>query len=91
MGTLGSSGRAADPSAAAALSRELASAAESGWDFSTRWMAGGRGLAHTATTRVGLRVRVYCYSCGLARACAGVRVAVAGPSPPPPHPPRCTF
>ena len=39
------------PAAAAALYREIASAAESGWDFSTRWM-GGEGLRTLRTTRI---------------------------------------
>ena len=39
--------------AAAQLYRELASAAESGWDFSSRWMGDGRTLASTRTTQVG--------------------------------------
>ena len=38
------------PAAAAALFRELASGAESGWDFSSRWcMPPGIELEHTAT------------------------------------------
>jgi len=32
------------------LFRHLRSAAESGWDFSSRWFAGGNGLEHTRTT-----------------------------------------
>ena len=42
----------ADASAAAALHRELASAAESGWDFSSRWMADPDDLASMRTTRI---------------------------------------
>ncbi len=34
------------------LFRDIASAAESGWDFSSRWMADGRSLASLQTTRV---------------------------------------
>lgn len=34
------------------LYRELASAAESGWDFSTRWMRNGSDLASLATTSI---------------------------------------
>ena len=32
--------------------RNLAAACESGWDFSSRWMRGGRGLSTTSTTAV---------------------------------------
>ena len=41
-----------DPAAERALHRELASAAESGWDFSSRWMAVPGDLATLRTTRV---------------------------------------
>ena len=41
-----------DAGAAAALYRELASAAESGWDFSSRWMADPDDVASMRTTRV---------------------------------------
>jgi hypothetical protein len=34
------------------LFRDLASAAESGWDFSSRWMATGDSLASTKTTAI---------------------------------------
>ncbi len=34
------------------LYRDIASAAESGWDFSSRWMADGHTLATIQTTRV---------------------------------------
>ena len=32
--------------------RDIASAAESGWDFSSRWFADGRSLATIRTTQV---------------------------------------
>lgn len=38
--------------AARRLWRDLASAAESGWDFSSRWLADGETLASCCTTRV---------------------------------------
>jgi hypothetical protein len=43
-----------DPSnpAAAALYRELASGAESGWDYSSRWFADNKTLATIRTTQV---------------------------------------
>ncbi|KAG2498140.1 hypothetical protein HYH03_003898 [Edaphochlamys debaryana] len=37
---------------AEALYRDIASAAESGWDFSSRWMVGGDALEYTRTTQV---------------------------------------
>ncbi|EFJ41727.1 hypothetical protein VOLCADRAFT_77459 [Volvox carteri f. nagariensis] len=37
---------------AAALFCDIASAAESGWDFSSRWLVGGESLQHTRTTRI---------------------------------------
>eukprot|EP00198_Chlamydomonas_reinhardtii_P003789 XP_001693125.1 trehalase-like protein [Chlamydomonas reinhardtii] len=40
------------PEAARALYCDIASAAESGWDFSTRWFVGGDSLAHTRTTQI---------------------------------------
>jgi len=36
------------------LWRNIASAAESGWDFSSRWLADGRSLNTIRTTQVGL-------------------------------------
>jgi alpha,alpha-trehalase len=39
------------PSSPCPLHRELASAAESGWDFSSRWLADGRTLSTAQTTR----------------------------------------
>jgi neutral trehalase len=38
--------------AAAALYRELASGAESGWDYSSRWFADGKTLGTIRTTQV---------------------------------------
>ncbi|GLI69768.1 hypothetical protein VaNZ11_014451, partial [Volvox africanus] len=37
---------------AAALFCDVASAAESGWDFSSRWFVSGDGLQHTRTTQI---------------------------------------
>lgn len=39
--------------AAAALYRELASGAESGWDYSSRWFGDGKTMATIRTTQVG--------------------------------------
>ncbi|KXZ44253.1 hypothetical protein GPECTOR_70g484 [Gonium pectorale] len=38
--------------AAAQLYCDIASAAESGWDFSSRWFVGGDSLEHTRTTQI---------------------------------------
>ncbi|KAG2433512.1 hypothetical protein HYH02_012630 [Chlamydomonas schloesseri] len=40
------------PEAARALYCDIASAAESGWDFSTRWFVGGDTLGYTRTTQI---------------------------------------
>ncbi len=44
--------RSAPDRPAAQLWRDLRAAAESGWDFSSRWMADGRSLATIRTTRL---------------------------------------
>jgi neutral trehalase len=41
-----------DDDAAAALYRDLASGAESGWDYSSRWFADNKTLATIRTTQV---------------------------------------
>jgi alpha,alpha-trehalase len=40
------------PRAAADLHRDIAAAAESGWDFSSRWLAAGGGLATIGTSHI---------------------------------------
>ncbi len=44
--------RAASPRTATVVQRDLRSAAESGWDFSSRWLADGRTLAMIRTTDI---------------------------------------
>lgn len=41
-----------DPEASATLWRDIASTAESGWDFSTRWFADGESMETVRTTRL---------------------------------------
>ncbi|PSC74959.1 putative trehalase [Micractinium conductrix] len=58
-----------DGAAAAALWRELASAAESGWDFSSRWLDDGVSLRSCRTTRVvpaDLNALLYQMECNIA-------------------------
>lgn len=47
--------------------REVASAAESGWDFSSRWLADGHTLATIRTTQVsfGYLSNVCCVLCSV--------------------------
>ncbi|KAL4856740.1 putative trehalase [Chlorella vulgaris] len=57
------------PAGAAALWRELASAAESGWDFSSRWLADGVSLNSCRTTQVvpaDLNAFLYQMECNIA-------------------------
>lgn len=56
------------PAAAAQLWRELATAAESGWDFSSRWLADGTSLRSCRATRVvpaDLNALLYQVECGV--------------------------
>jgi alpha,alpha-trehalase len=58
------------------LYRALRTAAESGWDFSSRWLADGRSLATIETTAivpVDLNSLLYGLEGSIARACARVR------------------
>jgi alpha,alpha-trehalase len=58
---------------AAGLYRDLRSAAESGWDFSSRWLADGRDLATIRTTEivpVDLNSLLYGLEQAIARGCA---------------------
>ena len=74
-----------DPAAAAALYRELATGAESGWDFSSRWMTEEGDLASLRTTRV-LPVDLNAILCDMEanmERFAKVRPEVAAPRAPP--------
>ncbi|HEU5133610.1 MAG TPA: alpha,alpha-trehalase TreF [Steroidobacteraceae bacterium] len=61
---------------AAEVYRELRAAAESGWDFSSRWLADGKTLSSIRTTNflpVDLNSLLYGLELTIARACAAAR------------------
>jgi len=62
------------PQEPAALFRNLRSATESGWDFSSRWFMGGETLAHTRTTEF-IPVDLNCFLLHLERTLAKARSA----------------
>lgn len=68
-----------DDAATRRLWRQLASAAESGWDFSSRWLADGRSLSSCRTTQViPADLNGWLYQVGAAGRCTGAGLGARG-------------